>query len=805
MSSQNSRGISADIQLYSPNSANTSTTKDDEQLQADRLLEENLKLNSLRHAESQNNTSSGFELPSEFKVKWENLIKEQIMDTFGDYFDQINVLTALVQYSFRSVQQVIKEALNEKLSNVIKLFNLQTNDKTQGDLQVLLKPFLKNNYKEIFRDQSLIDKIRDNFLKQLKLGYFSEDQLEQIECSIEDNLSSLNQYLNHVKIIILYMEINEPQISLQELKLPERSEQLDQFHLNHFYADSFMTIDGFEKDGNPCAIILNQPKIGNGSFAGIKPAVIIYSRVPDGYNPILVDIKTHMLGDLNKIINASVPNFQIRNPLDNPFDLKPFKEMTITPRQEKKMSPTISIQSQKMGVQCMPPAFTITLKKEKIQIPEIQHIVTNEEQEESDDNDNTENEILNDLSPTRIQKECLDSHRTPINEGGKLQSLINCLSEFSSNIKLVNQSNTEKSKSAQSRNSQQNNSSFTTQNRSLENIYVNQASTTKNSGKKVPRKQKNQSLYDNLNNLQKANYQGSRFIQCSLNFSKFLRNVEQDSPNVKQKALIYQYDDESQLFKQNKHEDSILMVKQFNLSSHQELNINVQSNYDSKIADKNSQTVAKKRRETINYIPCQSHNKNPNHMMSQEFSDMSNYQGSSTQLGHNKSQQKQSNYIVMTSKNGSASATQHYYQGKSKQLQSQKDRGSNSSIQRNHKLTQSSSNTQEKRRQSPLHERIVKQGQILRRKPSVNPTSASTIVIKTTKDQDFSQTIDGRIKTKQNPTPVNGSFKGIPPTQQQQNYKNCKMQVIGPYGQQIVTSSQLHSPRNHHKMSSRKP
>lgn len=104
-----------------------------------------------------------------------------------------------------------------------------------------------------------------------------------------------------------------------------------------------MTIDGFEKDGNPCAIILNQPKIGNGSFAGIKPAVIIFNSVPDGYNPILVDVKTHMLGDLNKVIHASVPNFQIRNPLDNPFDLKPYKEMTITPRQDKKMSPTISI------------------------------------------------------------------------------------------------------------------------------------------------------------------------------------------------------------------------------------------------------------------------------------------------------------------------------------------------------------------------------------------------------------------------------------------------------------------------------
>jgi len=47
---------------------------------------------------------------------------------------------------------------------------------------------------------------------------------------------------------------------------------------------------------------------------------------------------------------------------------------------------------------------------------------------------------------------------------------------------------------------------MSTHNRSLENIYINQASTTKNSSKKIGRKQKNQSLYENLHNLEKANF-----------------------------------------------------------------------------------------------------------------------------------------------------------------------------------------------------------------------------------------------------------------------------------------------------------
>jgi hypothetical protein len=57
-----------------------------------------------------------------------------------------------------------------------------------------------------------------------------------------------------------------------------------------FSAENFSIVDGFEKEGNPCFIVLSQPKIGGGSFAGIKPAVVILSKVPEGYNK---DLLTH--------------------------------------------------------------------------------------------------------------------------------------------------------------------------------------------------------------------------------------------------------------------------------------------------------------------------------------------------------------------------------------------------------------------------------------------------------------------------------------------------------------------------------
>ena len=72
----------------------------------------------------QNNTSSAFELPSEFKSKWESLISDKIIDAFGDFFEEVNIIVPLIQFSLRATQRVISEELKGKLTNVIQLFNL---------------------------------------------------------------------------------------------------------------------------------------------------------------------------------------------------------------------------------------------------------------------------------------------------------------------------------------------------------------------------------------------------------------------------------------------------------------------------------------------------------------------------------------------------------------------------------------------------------------------------------------------------------------------------------------------------------
>jgi hypothetical protein len=59
-----------------------------------------------------------------------------------------------------------------------------------------LKPFLKNNYKEIFKDCSLFDQFQMKFIDEIKNGFFTADEEEKIMESLDDNKEGLKSYYN---------------------------------------------------------------------------------------------------------------------------------------------------------------------------------------------------------------------------------------------------------------------------------------------------------------------------------------------------------------------------------------------------------------------------------------------------------------------------------------------------------------------------------------------------------------------------------------------------------------------------------
>lgn len=53
------------------------------------------------------------------------------------------------------------------------------------------------------------------------------------------------------------MQINEPQIVIDEIMLPEKCDMTEKFEICKYYSEFFDVIDGFEKEGNPCIKIIN--------------------------------------------------------------------------------------------------------------------------------------------------------------------------------------------------------------------------------------------------------------------------------------------------------------------------------------------------------------------------------------------------------------------------------------------------------------------------------------------------------------------------------------------------------------------
>ena len=81
----------------------------------------------------------------------------------------------------------------------------------------------------MFKDNTLFSRFDILFRKELASGFFTQQELERIEDSLQGNREGYENYFNHLKNLVIYMQINEPQIFIDEVKLPSKSSQKEQF------------------------------------------------------------------------------------------------------------------------------------------------------------------------------------------------------------------------------------------------------------------------------------------------------------------------------------------------------------------------------------------------------------------------------------------------------------------------------------------------------------------------------------------------------------------------------------------------
>ena len=134
------------------------------QQQPELLAEENLKLtrkvtlleqqiqrfsSSASHLYPPSNTSSGYELPSEFKTQWDSFLKDQVIEAFGDCFQQpVEVLTGIIGIAQKVAIEENQRQYREMVERVRVAIGVERSSEVVEDLENSMRPFLRNHYRK---------------------------------------------------------------------------------------------------------------------------------------------------------------------------------------------------------------------------------------------------------------------------------------------------------------------------------------------------------------------------------------------------------------------------------------------------------------------------------------------------------------------------------------------------------------------------------------------------------------------------------------------------------------------------------
>jgi len=221
-------------------------------------LQETVALQS----QNQNNTSSCFTLPSEFKQSWEDL-QGELMDTFEDFFEQHWLLAWLVKDLTELVYTQVLQDLDQRLTALTGLFMLDGSQK-ERIRKTFLRLFQDNCGKMLAMTEAQFSQLRLSFERKAK-AYIPADQWDSLVTTVEQ--SSFRTFIEHWLKLCLHMVFSEPRLSLTYPDL------LDYSVLTK--PEDVFVIDGFPKGSPLCVVVLPPPFRSGAPYQGLKPAVLI--------------------------------------------------------------------------------------------------------------------------------------------------------------------------------------------------------------------------------------------------------------------------------------------------------------------------------------------------------------------------------------------------------------------------------------------------------------------------------------------------------------------------------------------------
>ena len=217
-------------------------------------------------------TSVNFPLPNEFKSRWDTLIKTTTMDAFENIAFNAILLMKVINIITSIVFEISKMKIKQKVSEILKCLGLNSNKEEN------IKKFFEKFKKLIFQDyfntafkinnneftNEIISSIKKNInFKQNNL--FSSEEKSNILKDL--NGQNINIFIIELYNLCLYMNINEPQLTIKTST---------EINYKYFNRKKYSNIEGFSKENDICLLILNPPVNKNNiNYKGIKPTVFI--------------------------------------------------------------------------------------------------------------------------------------------------------------------------------------------------------------------------------------------------------------------------------------------------------------------------------------------------------------------------------------------------------------------------------------------------------------------------------------------------------------------------------------------------
>lgn len=253
-------------------------------------VQDNLAL----YAANNNNTSSKFMLPSEFKVKWEGMIKETMPSAFISLFEFPLLSVYAIQGLAMQVLKSVKECLLGKTTQFANL--LGTNIESLHQNTLLLKIF-QDHYQTLIRQELEPKALLSGLLQECVEKYY-EDHREAIECKnqwieeLEEN-EDLTQWISTFWSLCCFIQLSEQniQFALTEIKI-----EFIPFKKNEFYC-----VDGFGKDGANSLVIIPPVMRADQVYNGLKHAILILSPQDQNLQHDLLAREQQKLEDITNI------------------------------------------------------------------------------------------------------------------------------------------------------------------------------------------------------------------------------------------------------------------------------------------------------------------------------------------------------------------------------------------------------------------------------------------------------------------------------------------------------------------------